>query len=111
MATGVIYEVDLDMDAAIGEAYLAWLDAHMREICALPGFDGARLWRVADPAPAPGRLSLCVQYRLRDAAALEAYLREHAPRLRADGLARFEGRFTATRRVLHALAGIPSAVR
>jgi hypothetical protein len=41
-----------------------------------------------------------VQYRLIDAAALEAYLRDHAPRLRADGVARFGERFRAQRRVL-----------
>jgi hypothetical protein len=99
----VTYEVNLDLDAAIREDYLAWLDGHVREICALPGFTGARLWEVTDPAPPDGRIGLCVQYALRDAAALEAYLRDHAPRLRADGLSRFGGRFSATRRVLSTL--------
>ncbi|HZH42588.1 MAG TPA: DUF4286 family protein [Lysobacter sp.] len=96
----VIYEVELDVDAAVADAYRAWLDAHIREILALPGFTGARLFVVDDPAPAPGRIVLCVQYALRDGAALDAYLREHAPRLRADGLARFGGRFVARRRVM-----------
>ena len=35
--------------------------------------------------PHPGRASLCVQYRLVDQAALDVYLRDHAPRLRAEG--------------------------
>jgi hypothetical protein len=42
-----------------------------------------------------------VQYRLRGADALAAYLRDHAPRLRADGIARFGERVRASRRVLH----------
>ncbi len=96
----MIYEVNLDLDAAIRDEYLGWLSAHMREICALPGFVGAHLWEVDAPAADSGRVSLCVQYTLRDAAALEAYLREHAPRLRAEGEARFGGRFRASRRVL-----------
>lgn len=96
----VIYEVNIDVDAAIVADYRAWLAAHVDEILALPGFTGARVFEVLDPAPADGRASICVQYALRDAASLDNYLREHAPRLRADGMARFGGRFHATRRVL-----------
>ncbi|SDZ12683.1 protein of unknown function [Lysobacter sp. yr284] len=98
-----IYEVTLDVDAAVAADFLAWLRGHIDEICALPGFLGADLHELADPAPAPGRQALCVRYRLRDAAALEAYLRDHAPRMRADGLARFDGRFGASRRVMRGL--------
>lgn len=99
-----VYEVDIEVDAGIADAYRAWLDAHVREILALPGFTGASVMEVVDPAPAAGSVALCVRYRLRDAAALEAYLRDHAPRLRADGVARFGGRFRARRRILHPLA-------
>lgn len=98
-----IYEVDLDLDAAIAEAYLQWLRPHIAEICALPGFLGADLHETLEPAAPDGRVALCVRYRLRDPAALEDYLREHAPRLRADGMARFDGRFKASRRVLRTL--------
>lgn len=96
----VVYEVALEVDAAIAHEYRAWLDGHIAEILALPGFVEARLFAIDEPLPAPGRLGLCVQYRLRDAEALAAYLRDHAPRLRADGTARFGGRFSAQRRVL-----------
>ena len=40
---GVVYEVALDVDAEVGDAFRAWLDAHVREILALPGFIDARL--------------------------------------------------------------------
>ncbi|MFC3550637.1 DUF4286 family protein [Lysobacter cavernae] len=99
-AAGVIYEVNLDLDAVIRAEYLAWLDAHVREICALPGFVAATVFDVLDPAAEPGHERLCVQYTLSDAAALDAYLREHAPRMRAEGVARFGERFRASRRVL-----------
>ena len=49
-----------------------------------------------EPTPASDELVFCTQYRLRDDAALADYLREHAPRLRADGMARFGGRFNLT---------------
>ena len=72
----------------------------MREILALPGFLGARILEVDRTRPDAGRVVLCVQYALRDAASLDAYLRDHAPRLRAEGISRFGERFRATRRVL-----------
>lgn len=96
----VLYEVNVDLDAAIRDAYLAWLGPHMRELCALPGFVDARLFEVDEPGAGAGRVSLCMHYTLRDAAALDAYLRDHAPRLRADGEARFGGHFRASRRIL-----------
>lgn len=95
----LVYEVNLEVAAAIAPAYRAWLDAHVREMTVLPGFLGAQVYEVGEPR-ADGALSLCVHYRLRDAAALEEYLRGHAPRMRADGVARFGDGFSATRRIL-----------
>ena len=100
--SAVVYEVNLAVDADVLDAYRAWLVDHVAEILALPGFTGARTWDVVDPPPPEGVAHLCVQYALRDAAALQDYLREHAPRLRAEGIARFGERVRATRRVLHA---------
>ena len=100
---GTVYEVDLDLDAAIAEDYLAWLREHVAEILALPGFVDAQIQAVRDPAPEAGRVRLCVSYRLDGPASLEAYLRDHAPRLRAQGMERFGGRFSASRRVMDVL--------
>ncbi len=96
----VLYEVNLDVDRVVAGSFRAWLDAHAREILGLDGFLAARVLDVRDPAPSAGRIALCVHYVLRDAAALDDYLRDHAPRMRAEGLARFGGRFSAQRRVM-----------
>ena len=80
----VVYEVNLEFDVAIAAAYREWLEAHMREMLALPGFRSAQVHEVVDPLPTAGRLGLCVRYQVSDLAALETYQREHAPRLRAD---------------------------
>ncbi len=101
---GVLYEVELEIDAGIRDAWLRWLDGHVREIVALPGFTGAEAAEVVDPPSAPGTCTVCVRYRLVDGAALQAYLRDHAPRMRADGVARFGERMRARRRVLARLA-------
>ena len=91
--SAVVYEVTLRVRPAIATAYRAWLDDHVREIVALPGFLDARV-----------SLVFCCHYRLSGAAAFDAYLRDHAPRLREDGLRRFGDGFTATRRVLEVVA-------
>ena len=98
----VVYEVNIVVDADAADEYRAWLAGHVAEILALPGFTGATTWAVTDPPPAEGTVGLCVQYALRDAQALADYLRDPAPRLRAEGIARFGGRMRATRRVLSA---------
>lgn len=41
-----------------------------------------------------------VQYRLKDRAAMDNYLQNHAPHFRQDAIKRFGGRFSATRRIL-----------
>jgi hypothetical protein len=96
----VVYAVSLDVDAAVIDRYLAWLRAHMREIVSLPGFTGAKLLEQDEPRAEAGRVYLSVHYTLRDEQALATYLREHAPRLRAQGEALFGGHFRATRQVL-----------
>lgn len=98
-AAQVVYEVTLDVDAAIANEYRAWLNRHTAELLALPGFLDARILDVLEPS-SPGRVGLCVQYMLRDRDAYDAYVRDHAERVRGDGIARFGGRFGATRRLL-----------
>ena len=99
-ATGIVYEVNLDIDATIAADYRAWLDAHVARILALPGFTGARIFEVLEPAAPSGTAALCVQYALRDRTAFDAYLRDHAARMRSEGIARFGDHFRASRRIL-----------
>jgi len=97
-ADDVIYEVSLEADAEIAGPFDTWLRDHIADLLVLPGFQSAEI--LSDEATAPGRISRVVQCRLRDQAALDAYLRDHAPRMRAQGVERFGDRFTAERRVL-----------
>jgi len=94
----VLYEVCLHVAPEIGAAYRDWLATHVGEILTLEGFETAEVFE-DEPGP-DGALRLAVHYRLRDTSALDRYLADHAPRMRAEGVARFGDRFTATRRVL-----------
>lgn len=97
----VVYEVNFDVESALAQEYRAWLDTHVDAMLALPGFVSAQVFEVLEPVEAE-RMRWCVHYVLRDAAALGAYMREHAAPMRADGQRRFGARFSATRRVLRA---------
>lgn len=92
----IVYEVRIAVDAEIADEYRAWLEPHIREILAIDGFDHAELYAEDDDA---GHVVWTVRYHLHSRAALEAYLRDHAPQMRADGERRFGGRFSASRRV------------
>lgn len=92
----IVYEVRASVEAAIAADYRAWLEPHIREILRIPGFARAELLgEDSDDA----RVTYTVRYHLDSRAALEQYLRDHAPRLRADASARFGDRFQASRRV------------
>lgn len=96
----IAYEVNLDVDTDVFAAFRAWLDEHVRHMLALPGFVSAEILERTDPPPPQGRRSLCTIYVLDSEADLQRYLAEDAPHMRAEGLERFPGRFTATRRIL-----------
>jgi quinol monooxygenase YgiN len=96
----IVYAVELEMESALRDEYLAWLREHVAEMMTLPGFLGAEILERREPAPAPGCWVVAAHYRLRDRAACDRYLAEHAPRMRAAGLARFGDRVRAARQVL-----------
>lgn len=96
----ILYAVELEMGAALREEYMAWLRGHVHEMLGLPGFAGADIMTRLEPPPAADRWIVCIHYRLRNRAAWQAYLCDHAARMRAAGTARFGDRVQASRQVL-----------
>ena len=125
---GLLYEVNIRVLEEIAEAYESWLDDHIRELLAIDGFEAADWFEIEEDTEAqkieealrqavrldesipveireaasnPVRTRLyCVQYRLRDADAFENYVRNHADRMRQQGIDRFGSKFAATRRIM-----------
>jgi hypothetical protein len=94
----VIYEVNLNVDRDIEGEFGRWLSLHVEQMLALPGFVGAD---IASEEREPGQTAgWSVRYRLLSRQALDAYFRDHAERMRADGIDRFGQRFSASRRIL-----------
>ena len=94
----VLYEVNLDAEAGIEGPFDTWLRDHIADVLQFDGFLSAEI--LADSAAPDGRIRRIVQYRLRNQADLDAYLRDHAPRMRAQGVEKFGDRFHAERRML-----------
>jgi len=94
----VVYEVSLEADADIAGPFDTWLRDHIADMLQFDGFRSAEI--LDDDSATPGRIRRIVQYRLRNHEALDDYLANHAPRMRAQGVARFGNRFSAERRVL-----------
>lgn len=101
--SALIYEVQLHVDVDIAQAYRAWLQTHVQDMLAVPGFVSAQLFEVLEPAPAQDQVVLCVHYRVHGMAALQDYFEHRAPRMRAEGIERFGDGFRASRRVLQAI--------
>ena len=93
----VTYEVNLEIEREVSAAYLSWLKEHVDEILALDGFVSAQCHEVESSSEE--RLVLSVHYRVESREHLDAYFRDHAERLRGDGMKKFEGRFSAERRI------------
>ncbi len=96
----VIYQVELDIDPGIATDFDAWLAAHVEEMLAVSGFVHAEILADDEGAADGEWLRRTVQYRVANREALEHYFAHDAERMRAKGIARFENRFTATRRIL-----------
>ncbi len=99
----IVYEVNLEIDREVAEAFRGWLRPHIDEMLTIDGFVGAR-WYERDGVGGATRVHWTVHYELEDQASLDAYVAEHADRMRGDGLDSFGGRFTASRRVLRLAA-------
>lgn len=83
----VVYTVTSTMpDAPTGERYVAWLTGGHVQAVLDAGASDARVVRLLEP-PGPPRIRS--EYVFPSLGAYETYVRDHAPALRADGLARF----------------------
>ncbi len=94
----VIYEVNLTIDNDVIDEFDAWLQKHVDEMLAIPGFISASTAVIENNDENTKQRS--VQFKLTNQAALDAYYAKDAERLRATALEKFSDKMTAQRRVL-----------
>ncbi|MFO8840745.1 DUF4286 family protein [Legionella pneumophila serogroup 1] len=103
----VVYEVNLSIDNDIYKEYKGWLDEHIQEMLKFPGFVNATVMHQSlDSNRSDNQTHITVQYQIESVEDLQNYFEEHAPKMRGDGVNRFNGRFTATRRTFEVEAVI-----
>ena len=98
----VIYEVNLKVNVDVVDTFLPWLHQHIYTMLTFPGFLSSELL-IEEPDPTANDTNVkpfTGQYRLENRAQLESYFQNHAKAMRDDGIKRFGGKFTATRRIL-----------
>lgn len=86
----IAYTVTATLPGAVAEEYIAWLTGgHVADVIA-GGAASGQIARLDQAGPdAGGTVRIEVQYLFPDRAAFDRYEREGAPKLRAEGLARF----------------------
>ncbi len=102
----VVYEVTLDVNAGRITQFDAWLTQHVHDMLRLPGFLDARILD-AQPGTTPAdpqrpEVRRVVRYTLASRADLDNYFRQHAPRMRAEGVSRFGDALHTHSRILDA---------
>jgi len=83
-----IYNVTINIDDSVHEAFLSWMKTHIPDVLATGKFLSARFSQVLVEEEAGGT-TYSVQYTAKSRADLDAYYEEDAPRLRQEGMKKF----------------------
>ncbi len=89
--SGYYYEVCATFtDSALADEWLKWMgDEHIADLLKAGALSGRAVRLDAEHSSESTVTRLVAQYEFKDRAAFDAYIRDHAPRLRAEGLKRF----------------------
>lgn len=99
----VIYEVNLKIASEAYEDYMAWILTHVQEMLQFPGFLEAACLKEYGIEDQEFK-AITLQYRVESKKSLEHYLTNHAKAMREDGLRRFPGKFSVTRRTFEVIS-------
>lgn len=84
----IIYNVTSNIDESIHDQWLKWMkEEHIWQVLATEKFEKATLVKVL--VEEENDVTYSVQYKTNSREALEAYYKEDAPKLRAEGFKRF----------------------
>ena len=92
----IIYNVTINIDESIHDEWLTWIKEHIPQVLATGKFDKATLTKVLVEEELGGH-TYSVQYRSYSRDALDAYYKEDADKLKADGLKKFGDKMLAFR--------------
>ncbi|GAA4233273.1 DUF4286 family protein [Postechiella marina] len=91
-----IYNVTANIEESIHDEWLTWIKEHIPQVLATGKFEKATLSRVLVEEDMGG-VTYSVQYRSYSREALDAYYRDDADKLRAEGLKKFADKMLSFR--------------
>lgn len=91
------YEVNLKISNDVLTDYMQWLNQHIQEMLTFSGFINATSLQEYN-IDNTHFTHITVSYTLASKEHLEEYFKNHAEHMRAQGLEKFPGKFSATRR-------------
>ena len=92
----LIYNVTLSVDDSIHDEWLTWIRSHIPEVLATGKFMEAKLTKVLVDE-GTGATTYSCQYKAKSREDLDQYYKNHADRLRQDGMKRFSDKVLAFR--------------
>lgn len=94
----IIYEVRLEVQTAILDNYMSWLNQHVKDMLCFKGFVKALVLKVPLVLENPYQQVL-VHYYVDDLENLNNYLDHHAKAVRQEGMHKFPNQFQAYRTI------------
>ncbi|NCX95946.1 MAG: DUF4286 family protein [Chitinophagia bacterium] len=99
----IVYNVTVKVNNDTAEQWEAWMrQEHIPQILSLNLFNHATLSRLLEQDEADG-ITYIAQYHCNTLNQYNQYINEHAPKMRAEGVAKFPNRFTAFRTVMEVI--------
>jgi hypothetical protein len=92
----IIYNVTINIDDSVHDEWLAWIKEHIPQVLATGKFEKATLTKVLVEEELGGH-TYSVQYRSYSREALDAYYKDDADKLKAEGLRKFSDKMLAFR--------------
>ena len=106
-----IYNVTINIDEAVHDEWLSWMQDHIQEVLATGRFVSAKFTQVLVEEEMGG-LTYSVQYTANTREDLDEYYKVDAPKLRGDGLAKFADKMVAFRTELKVVKEFyPTSIR
>jgi len=99
----IIYEVNIELDTEIISEFNEWLDEHINNMLQFEGFKSAKKLNSIENE----QYYLTVQYNIESQEDLDRYLRNHAQKMRSEGIKKFGDKFIAHRRIMNTIKTYP----
>ena len=91
-----IYNVTVNIEESINDEWLIWIKEHIPQVLSTGKFEKATLTKVLVEEDIEG-VTYSIQYRSYSREALDAYYKEDADKLRAEGIRKFADKMLAFR--------------